>query len=388
MFIFQGNDHDCGFAALKMLLANLSKDKSYLHIPKAKKRSHFNLNDLIDIASNYGVDLESCGCNDEYYDSIAAPCLTLIDQNHVVMVKKITKKKIILYDPDAGIVKLKRDDFLARWRKIILEVNDDKNIKKLPKIRREILSKKLRIFEAVFALCSSIILVASFYFLNNKENAVFSFIFVGVFATFQIMENFILYKQVYNFDKKFIRPYFYQSRNKGKEKYKEFIDFKSKFFTSNRSLLSSVLVAFLIVFLLCFNDFKNVFVLLTLILVKMFEIFLFSDNSKRIRMKIAKYEQRCFNYPEQAAESAMQANSIANSQVLVNSIKQIFYMILCFVFALVMMLVTKNSGCNYVIFHFVLYYAGSTSINQLIEGLSLRKEKEKLAQRFLDSCNF
>ena len=49
-FIYQGNDHDCGFAALKMLLANLAKDKSYLYIPKPAKREYYTLEDLNDIA--------------------------------------------------------------------------------------------------------------------------------------------------------------------------------------------------------------------------------------------------------------------------------------------------------------------------------------------------
>lgn len=388
MFIFQGNDHDCGFAALKMLLANLTRDKSYLHIPKPRKREKFNLEDLEKIALSYGLKIESSGCNDEYYNLLKAPLLTLIDQNHVVMVKKVTKRKIILYDPDLGIVRLKRDDFLCRWRKIVIEVTDKKSIKKIPKIRRNILPTKLRIFEAACSVISSAILIGVFYLLNNQENAIFSLLFVGLFMTFQIVENFILYREIYQFDKKFIRPYFYQSRNKGKEKYKEFVEFKKNFFTGNRGFLSSILIAFLITFLLCLNDFKNIFVLLTLILVKLLELFLFSDNTKRVRMKIAKSEQRCINYPEQAAENAMQANALANSQVLVNSFKQASYMIFCFVFALLMMLLTKNTGCNYVIFHFVLYYTGSTAFNQIIENLSNRKEKNKIVQRFLDRCNF
>ena len=38
-FTYQGNDHDCGFACLKMLLATLNKNKSYLYLDKEGKRS-------------------------------------------------------------------------------------------------------------------------------------------------------------------------------------------------------------------------------------------------------------------------------------------------------------------------------------------------------------
>ena len=98
-FIYQGNDHDCGFAALKMYLATLAKDKSYLYIPKPKKREHYNLDDLAEISLSYGVELEVCGCSKDYYESLDEPALTLIDENHVVMIKRVRKKSITLYDP-------------------------------------------------------------------------------------------------------------------------------------------------------------------------------------------------------------------------------------------------------------------------------------------------
>ena len=78
-FIYQGNDHDCGFAALKMFLATLAKDKSYLYIPKPSKREYYNLNDLVDLSKTYNLNLEANGCTKDYYDHLVIPSLTLID---------------------------------------------------------------------------------------------------------------------------------------------------------------------------------------------------------------------------------------------------------------------------------------------------------------------
>ena len=56
---YQGNDHDCGFAALKMLLANKVHNKSYLYIKKPSKKKDYTFQDLIRIAKSYGFVLSS-----------------------------------------------------------------------------------------------------------------------------------------------------------------------------------------------------------------------------------------------------------------------------------------------------------------------------------------
>mgnify|MGYP003319725412 CR=1 FL=1 len=121
-FIFQGNNHDCGFASLKMLLASISHDKSYLYIPKVTKREYFTVDELANIANDYGVELGQFACDDDYFTKMQCPCITLIDSNHAVLVKKVTKRNITFYDPYNGRVKLKRENFLKRWK---LKVKDN-----------------------------------------------------------------------------------------------------------------------------------------------------------------------------------------------------------------------------------------------------------------------
>ena len=54
-FIYQGNDHDCAFAALKILLANLAKDKSFLYLPKPARREYYDLLDVVKLGRAYGI---------------------------------------------------------------------------------------------------------------------------------------------------------------------------------------------------------------------------------------------------------------------------------------------------------------------------------------------
>lgn len=387
LFIYQGNDHDCGFAALKMFLANIAKDKSYLYIPKPAKRERYNLNDIARISEDYGVPLESYSCNKEYYEDLETPSLTLIDENHVVMIKKKRKRSLIIYDPEKGIIKMKKDEFMRRWRCVILVSDYPEGIYKIRKTRQSILPPKLKALESITALFSSLVLIMSFYVLNKSENYLSSLIFLALFLTFQLLEKYILYKQVYNFDTNYIPKFFNNKKNCSKEKYEQYLVYKKDFFTYNRESLSSILIAFVITFLLCFNDFRNVFVLLALILVKLLELMFFSKKYEKDKNYIAELESKDFSETHLAKNYALDANLKADSCIFMTSIKEMFYIFLSFAFAITMMFVTGNHGCNFVIFHFVMYFTGFNAYNRILNNLSLRKEISKKERRFFDSCN-
>lgn len=386
-FIFQGNDHDCGFTSLKMLMAHLRKDKSYLYLKKIRRKDSFTVNDICKEAGMYGLLLSSYSCDDDYYDQLKTPSLTLIRSNHVVMIKKVTPKKITYLDPEIGEVKLKKDEFISIWCRIVIEIESTDCMTTMVKKRRSVLPLRLRVLEATTSLISAAILIGTFYLLNNEQNAVFSILFLLLFSAAQIIENIIIYKEINFFDFNYIEPYFSRRSNQNKLRYLEFIGFKQNYFSNSRNLLSSILVAFMITFLLCFNDFRNVFALLALILIKLLDNFIFQKPYEEKKQLITKYENLCFSNKDQCADYAGRANYLANQTVSQNSLKQIFYIAVAFAFALLMMLVTGNSGCNYVIFHFGLYYVGFNSYSQLINGLSYRKEMFKMECRFFDSCN-
>ena len=386
-FIYQGNDHDCAFAALKMLLANLAKDKSYLYIPKPAKREYYDLLEIAKLSKSYGVELEAHGCTRDYFDYLKENSLTLIDENHVILIKKRKKHHLLIYDPGRGIYRIKKDEFLRRWRCVVLEVKDKDNIVKIDKIRNEIIPGKLNIFSALFSLISSGLLISAFYLLNKTENFIFSLVFLTAFVIFQILEKVILYKQIFTFDKKFIPLYFSNKKNCSKEKYVQYNDYKKRFFTYNRQILSSLLLAFTVTFLLCFNDFRNVFALFALILIKLLEIILFSRPEQDRKNQIAELESQNIKDCESAQYFALEACTKADKHLFIDGAKEIFYIFVSFVFAITMMFATNNIGCNFVIFHFVMYYVGFISYNQLINNLSLRKENAQMECRFFDSCN-
>ena len=303
------------------------------------------------------------------------------------MVKKQNNRRIVLYDPDRGMIKLSKTEFMRRWRYVLLTTNYPEHVMEIEKKRRTLVPTKLTIFETISALLSSAILVGAFYFLNKLENYIYSLIFLGLFLAFQIVEKDILYKQVYNFDKTYLPQYFDNPKNCKQSAYEKYVDYKRSFFTFRRGSLSSFLTAAMITFLLCLNDFRNSFILLSLVIIKLIEKLLFSNKEEDSKHIIAEYENKAFENETITKNCLLNANLIANKHIFYNSVKEILYIFISFVFALLMMFITKNTGCNYVIFHFVMYFAGFNSYNQLIESLSNRKDIKRKEARFYDSCN-
>ena len=357
-FIFQGNDHDCGFASLKMLLSHISKNKSYLYIPKPTKREKYTLADLVNIGAKYGVELEAYGIDKQGIDEIPELSLALIDENHVILIKRKRKRTIIVYDPAYGKVRMKKEEFKRRFRSVILICKDYSCIQKIKEKPKQIINLNLRILEISSSIVSAIVLVTLFYLLNTSNDYINSLIFLGAFLLFQIIEKLILYKQVYTFDSFYIPRYFSQTKNCNKQKYLEYANYKRSFFTFNRSILSSFLVALLITFLLCANDVKNAFVLLALIMLKLLEKIAFAKKSEDSKNVIAEIESQCFKNIENSSQLALEANMKADHHIFYSSLKEIFYIFMTFLFSLLMMFTTGNSGCNFVIFHFVMYFAG------------------------------
>jgi predicted double-glycine peptidase len=109
-FILQSGEYDCGFACLKMLLSTLHHNEKYLYLTETKKEAYSML-DLKNIALEYGLKLKGVQVESlvELKNSI---CLLSINGiNHYVLVKKITKAKIIFYDPSYGKKILSKSEF-------------------------------------------------------------------------------------------------------------------------------------------------------------------------------------------------------------------------------------------------------------------------------------
>ncbi|MFA5481446.1 MAG: cysteine peptidase family C39 domain-containing protein, partial [Bacilli bacterium] len=108
-FVYQGNDYDCGFACLKMLLCHAHKTSHYLSLQKpVDKRGLYSYKDLIAIARSEGVILCAYTVDDkkEILAYRKRPLLvalyTKMGNLHLVLLKKIGHQKVFIDDPQIG----------------------------------------------------------------------------------------------------------------------------------------------------------------------------------------------------------------------------------------------------------------------------------------------
>lgn len=92
-YIKQIGEKDCGFTSLKILLANIHKDKNYLFYPEFEKEYSLSLKNIIDIAKKENVILEGYIYDDKekLFQEKQKYSLVILENNsklHMVFVKK------------------------------------------------------------------------------------------------------------------------------------------------------------------------------------------------------------------------------------------------------------------------------------------------------------
>ena len=126
---YQGNDRDCGFASLKMLLANRMHDKRYLYIKKPSKKKDYTFYDLMNIAKSYGFGLSAYIMPVEDFKDIPRGTLVMLNESHLVYLKRVGKRHVTYLDPNIGKVRVKHSEFMRSWTGQVLECTNTKDAK-------------------------------------------------------------------------------------------------------------------------------------------------------------------------------------------------------------------------------------------------------------------
>ena len=127
----QLTNYDCGFACLKMILANFHHDENYLFLKQNLNKKNYSFLELANIAKDHNLTLKGYECNDIFLLK-KLPCITLVNNqknNHFVIIKKIKNNKIYLIDPLLGDKCILLKDFEKKWSKKVLLVEKVKKTK-------------------------------------------------------------------------------------------------------------------------------------------------------------------------------------------------------------------------------------------------------------------
>ena len=384
---YQGNDADCGFAALKMLMANRSKNKSYLYIRKPNKKRDYTIHDLNRIANKYGFVLLNYQMPRS--DSIAIPPMTmaLLSNNHMVYIHKVTKKRVIYYDPALGKISAKHEVFQRKWQGIVVECVNSKEAKDINLKKPRILPIWLDIvyYSIVAAMLAS--LMTGFYLIKDNSSILLTMGFLLLFTISQLVENWYIIKQLKLFDKHYLHDFFSLRLNQNMPSYKDYVDYRSNYFISLKVLVSNLVLIGAFSILLCLNDYRNIFVFVILLLVRLLDIILFSKGEKKEAKSIDKIEANAFRDPNKVAQSLEAANKKAYSLGLSKAFRKVVYMFLSICLAFGMMLFSHVTSTNFLIFHFGIYFLMSQSFEAILVYCSNSRERKIKKVRFLDRCD-
>ena len=384
---YQGNDHDCGFAALKMLLADKAHNKSYLFIKKPKKKKDYTFYDLEKIARSYGFALSGFKIPTEDYRDIPKGSIVLFKNKHAVYLKKVGKHKVTYYDPAIGKTSIPNKAFEKKWSGYVLECVNAQKAKRIKLKEERMTPVWMDVIHYLMITVLFVSLMAGFYLINDSTNIIFTMAFLLLFAVTELVENWYILKELKYFDKKYLVSFFSRKNNQSIEKYRYYCDYKSRYFIVAKLLVSNMIMILVFSILLCINDYRNVFVFLILLLLKMIDNLLFSKKEKDKVKEIEGIEAVAFEDNTTLEHSLERANKLAGKVALDASYKKVMYMFICLCLSLGMMIATGVVSTNFIIFHFGIYFLMSQAIENIISFFSNSKERKSKKARFLDDCD-
>ena len=384
---YQGNDRDCGFASLKMLLANRMHDKSYLYLKKPSKKKDYTFYDLMNIAKSYGFALAAYEMPIEDTKDIPKGTLVMLKPNHLVYLKRVGKYHITYIDPNIGRVKVTHGEFMKRWTGQVLECVSTRDAKdcKAKKIKLVPLWMDIVYYAILSVVFAS--LLTGFYLIKDDSSIILTMGFLLLFAIAELVENWYIVKELHFFDKQFLDIFFSRKCNQNQEAYRSYIDYKCNYFITFKTLISNLVMIVVFSALLCVNDYRNVFAFLILLLVKVLDAKLLSKKEKDEAKEVDNIEKTAFESPSTLTASLKKANTLAGKVALTGSLKKVFYIFVSLCLALGMMIVNDMTSTNFIIFHFGIYFLMSEAFGHLIHYFSNFRERKIKRARFLDSCD-
>lgn len=386
-FIQQIKEKDCGFACLKILMANVHRNKDYLYYPQDIDDHPYSLAELIKIARDEKITLKAYRFikKSEIKNDKNFPILTVCKANqklHMVVLYKIKKNNFYIFDPIKGKIKIKENEFYEIWTgETLINLGVEKN---------KYHAKKINIKEKVFILGSSIVQVISFaclaiglYFINDKISFIIPILLFLVYFLFEL-----LYKQVSIIGMKFFDKKIYknlESTQRMPNKFFEDISFyKTLFFSTPIQLISIGLSIILFVILLGLNSFLNLINIGLVVVINLFMNFglkIYQERNKRDSY----LEFLSVDYSEnQNVRKLKVLNDVTYKSIDALNLKNYVTLFLIITLCLFYASLTDNVSINFVLFHVFSYFFLNELLNNFILKIDNLKKMDEYKCLYLN----
>lgn len=313
-YIPQVSKSSCGFACLKMLLANVQKDERYLYLPEDERHGCYSYKNLVNISQRYGVTLIGVKYDDKddlRHLKTFPMILTVTKENeasHAVLIMKRRGNKFLVLDPSNGTYWQKADALISVWDGTCLAVNHiekkkcNDNIIDINTSNSNILSFILQALAAVFIALAT-------FFIKPEGPYLLPILFCVASALCEIFLRVHLLKSMQKCDK-YIRKFIpYADKRDYFEFYKRSQEYKKSAMTLGLNLIFYVLVTFLVVTISLINSLTFAVPILVAIVAAFIDVCFFAPLKKNIEKDIAKQEESLKTVTE-ADEMEMQVKTM------------------------------------------------------------------------------
>ena len=242
--VYQQSLKDCGVACLLTIIKYYKGNNTFenvRYLTKCNNNGTSALN-IVNASKKLGFDCKGIKCNYEYLEKIVMPCICHIElfngYNHFIVLNKVNKKYVKVFDPEKGNKKLLKEEFNKIWTKNVIELIPNRKLDVIQTEKNNLLKKiiKENIYLYLFILILSFIFLClnilnNYYFktlLDNNNYIYILIIFVIIILLKEIsnfIRNKIIMKLQYNVEtylynnthKKLLSLpiYYFNSRSKG-----------------------------------------------------------------------------------------------------------------------------------------------------------------------------
>lgn len=393
-FTYQGNDSDCGFASLKILLAIHFKKKKYLRLAKPKgQKEHYSYFDLKQIAKEKGVTLNAYQVSkkEDIFLLDKLPVLvslkTSSENVHLVILLKIKKNVVYLIDPNIGHLKMPVSQFFISWDQTILKIDETNNYRKEMTLQKEIINKKQSVLLILLQIFSSFFALIGLMFISQDSYFIYPLSFFLLFVMSEIFFRRYQFKILKKFDENYLVKTYHENHFVRKEQYFNFFNFKKDYFLRPQIIVSSVITLLFITFLLVFNNILNLLFFSIFLVFHLLQLIYYFKVNKKHLLLLKNLEEEVFG------EGDFQINEILHYQKIVNltyllakneNFKKYLSLFLCAVFSLLLAAFSQQANLNYFLFHFVAYLLFNENINKLSHEILKTKRIDRQKAQFID----
>lgn len=286
---------DCGIACLKMILADLNKDRQYLFMPCDENHGQYSFKQLCNIAERNGLTL--CGFKVKDKEELKKCNLPVIvrmtnDENshHAVIVTKITSRVVHLVDPHLGKTKMKLFDFYERWDATGLFISHfEKTI--YPYDSVEPLESKHKAMCFAMQIVSGILFALGVYFISPQIPYYYAVIFLGLGIVTELILRGYIFKLMSYVDEYLLNRFHDVASKDYYQYYIRCQEFKKTYLTTKLNVVYSLLVSVFIIVISVLNSPNNFPIAIAPVVLAGLECLIVQPKEEVVAQKLADQEE-------------------------------------------------------------------------------------------------